>query len=153
MSDDKQIRHEEFEAEVHVAASPETVWEAMTTGIGEWWPHSFVDHPFRVALEPTIGGRFYEQFDESGAGALFAHVIYLEPRKVLRITGPMGLRGSATYTKTYRLEASRGGTTVRTSASILGAITQETADSYRTGGQQVLDSLKRHVEGVPVTAG
>ena len=110
-----------------MAASPESVWQVLTTGIGDWWPHSFTDDPFRIALEPTIGGRFYEQFDESGAGALYAHVTYLEP--------------------------GRGGTTVPTSASLVGALSAETVETYRTGGEEILKALRTHVEAAPVIAG
>jgi uncharacterized protein YndB with AHSA1/START domain len=143
------IDHAEIEAEVEVAASPTSVWEALTTGIGDWWPHTFQDRPLRIVLEPTIGGRFYEQFDESGAGALYATVTYLEPGRILRISGPMGLRGAAIYVKTYRLEAGGQGTRVRTTAAIFGAVAPETIEGYRTGGEEVLRALRAHLASGP----
>ncbi len=139
-----------FEAEVRIAASPAVVWEAMTTGVGSWWPHTFADAPVRIALEPEIGGRFYERFDESGAGALYAHVTYVEPEKTLRISGPMGMRGAVLYVKTYRLEPFDGGTVVRTSAQAMGAMDDETVEGYRVGGIELLDALKANVEGAVV---
>ena len=153
MTSDIALNHAEFEAEVDIAASPEAVWKALTETVGEWWPHSYEDHPVRIALEPTIGGRFYEQFNESGAGALYANVTYLEPGHVLRVSGPMGLRGAANYVKTYRIEPTAGGTKVRTSASIMGALSPETIEDYRNGGVEVLRSLKAHLEPVTASAG
>jgi uncharacterized protein YndB with AHSA1/START domain len=137
---------ETIEAEIEIDAPRADVWRALTEGVGEWWPHTFMDAPQRIALEPVIGGRFYEQFDKAGAGALYALVTYLEPEKVLRVSGAMGLRGAAMYVKTYRLEEAGEGTSVRTSASVLGAIPEETIAGYRAGNQEVVAALKAHVE-------
>ena len=146
------VHSAEIEAEIRIDADRDTVWRALTIDVGAWWPHTFQDQPLRVALEPEIGGRFYEQFDESGAGALYAHVTYIEPGRILRVSGPMGLGGAALYVKTYRLEADGGGTTVRTTAAILGAVTSDTIEGYRVGGRDVLAALKRHVEATAVGA-
>lgn len=139
----------EFEAQVAVAADVSAVWRALTDEIGNWWSHSFTDHPYAIVLEPRIGGRFYEQFDESGAGALYATVTYLEPHRILRISGPMGMPGARQYVKTYRLEAADGGTVVRTTASILGDLDPDMLERYRTGGESLLARLKEYAERRP----
>ena len=136
----------EFEAQVTIDAGVDSVWTALTEGVGEWWTHTFTDKPYAVVLEPVIGGRFYEQFDESGAGALYATVTYLEPGRILRTSGPMGMSGARQFVKTYRLEAADGATTVRTTASILGDVDAEMLANYRDGGRSLLEALKRHVE-------
>jgi uncharacterized protein YndB with AHSA1/START domain len=136
----------EIEAEIEIAAPVETVWNGLVNEIGQWWDHTFTDEPYGVFLEPTIGGRFYEQFDESGAGALHAHVTYIEPPKTLRISGPMGMPGARQYVKTYRLEALGDRTRVSTVASSVGDLSEELVESYRTGGDSLLATLKRHVE-------
>jgi DNA-binding transcriptional ArsR family regulator/uncharacterized protein YndB with AHSA1/START domain len=136
----------EIEAQVTIDAGVPAVWRALTDDVGEWWTHTFTDKPYAVVLEPVIGGRFYEQFDESGAGALYATVTYVEPGKVLRTSGPMGMPGARQYVKTYRLEAAGAATTVRTTASILGDVDAEMVAGYRDGGRSLLESLKRYVE-------
>jgi uncharacterized protein YndB with AHSA1/START domain len=136
----------EVEAEIRIAAEPGAVWRALTDDVGRWWPHTFEDRPYAIRLEPTIGGRFYEQFDGSGAGALYAHVTYLEPGRILRVSGPMGMRGAVLYVKTYRLEPDGEATIVRTTASMLGALTDAVREGYRSGGEQVLGALRRFVE-------
>jgi uncharacterized protein YndB with AHSA1/START domain len=141
----------EIEAEVTINAGPEAVWRALTEEVGQWWCHSFKDKPYAIVLEPVIGGRFYEQFDESGAGALYATVTYVEPYKVLRTNGSMGMPGARQYVKTYRLEASGDQTIVRTTASTMGDIAPELLAGYRDGGAELLEALKRHVEQVSVS--
>jgi DNA-binding transcriptional ArsR family regulator/uncharacterized protein YndB with AHSA1/START domain len=136
----------EIEAQVTIDAGVAAVWTALTEQIGQWWTHSFTDKPYAIVLEPVIGGRFYEQFDESGAGALYATVTYLEPGKTLRTSGPMGMPGASQYVKTYRLEADGEATTVRTTASVLGDIDPGTIANYSNGNRSLLESLKRYVE-------
>jgi DNA-binding transcriptional ArsR family regulator/uncharacterized protein YndB with AHSA1/START domain len=136
----------EIAAEVTIDAGPEAVWTALTDDIGQWWSHSFTDKPYAIVLEPVIGGRFYEQFDEAGAGALYATVTYIEPYRVLRTSGPMGMPGARQYVKTYRLEAAGDRTVVRTTASALGDIDADMLGRYEEGGQALLEALKRHVE-------
>jgi uncharacterized protein YndB with AHSA1/START domain len=136
----------EIEAEIRIRAQPPAVWRALTTEIGHWWPHTFTDEPRAIRLEPVIGGLFYEQFDDEGAGALYATVTYIQPQRMLRISGAMGMSGAALYVKTYRLEAVDGGTLVRTTASTLGAVSAETLENYRSGGAEVLQALKRFAE-------
>jgi len=137
----------DVEAEIMIDAPVEEVWRALTEEVGAWWPHSFTDSPSRIALEPRIGGRFYEQFDDTGAGALYALVTYIEPFRTLRVSGAMGMSGARQYVKTYRLEPGDGRTVVRTTASMLGDISEELQENYRTGGEGVLVALKQHLEG------
>lgn len=137
----------EIEAEIDIAAPVEEVWDSLTRRIGEWWDHTFRDEPHGVFLEPHPGGRFFEQFDASGAGALYAIVTYVDPLKVLRFSGPMGMPGARTYVKTYHLEPTETGTRVSTVASTLGDLSPELIEKYRGGGAHLLESLKRHAEG------
>jgi len=152
MSADRTIQHAELVTEIRIAAPPETVWEALTTGIGAWWPHTFNDRPKRIVLEPTIGGRFYEEFDDSGAGALYATVTYVDPVRTLRTSGPMGIQGAAMYVKTFQIEPDGDGAMVRSTASLMGAVDGEMVESYRAGGEEVLEALRRHlvVEPAPI---
>ncbi len=134
----------EVTARVGIAAEPASVWRSLIEDVGAWWPHSFGDEP-KIALEPWIGGRFYEEFGQGG-GALYALVTYLEPGKVLRVNGAMGMPGARQYVKTYTLDPTPDGTQVTTVASMLGDIDDERRASYREGGLGVLESLKRFVE-------
>jgi len=139
------ITIETIEAEIRIEALPAAVWTALTEEIGAWWPHRFEDGS-TVSLEPWVGGRFFEAFETADQGGLYAHVTYLERERMLRTSGPMGLRGAGLYVKTYRLEADGDGTIVRTHAEMLGAFSDEIRAGYRAGNVAVVEALKRHVE-------
>lgn len=132
-------------AEVRIGAPVDEVWRTLTEEIGAWWPHSFSDEP-KISIEPWIGGRFYEEFGDTGGGALYALVTYVDPTAKLTISGHMGMRGARQYVKTYELEPDGEGTRVRTVASMLGDLPPELRESYTNGGVEVLESLKRYVE-------
>jgi uncharacterized protein YndB with AHSA1/START domain len=135
----------ELTAEIEIDAPIDVVWRSITEYIGEWWPHSFSDEP-KIAIEPWIGGRFWEEFADTGGGALYATVTFLKPLRELTVSGSMGMRGARQYVKTYRLEERGAQTIVRTVASMLGDIDDETRESYTTGGVEVLERLKGHAE-------
>lgn len=131
---------EAVEAEIRIAAPIGTVWTSLADHMGDWWPHRF-QAGSKVGFEPRVGGRFYEQFDDAGSGALYATVTYLEPGRLLKICGPMGLDGAALYFKTFRLAADGDGTVVHTTATILGYVDDEDRASYRAGSTGVLEAL------------
>lgn len=72
---------------IRVGLDPATAFEVFTGEIGAWYrsgPHSWVD-PKRargVRLEPGVGGRFMEVYDE-GEGYVFGRVTAWEPGKRL----------------------------------------------------------------------
>ncbi|MGH3461884.1 MAG: SRPBCC family protein [Kribbellaceae bacterium] len=135
----------ELTAEIEIDAPAETVWRSLTEDIGSWWPHSFSAEP-KITLEAWVGGRFWEEFGDAAGGALYGLVTYLRPGAELTVSGAMGMRGARQYVKTYTLEASGSGTRVRTVASVLGDISDETRAGYEAGGVEVLERLKAFTE-------
>src|SRR5262249_12079968 len=107
-----------------------------------WWPHSFEGG--RISLEPWIGGRFMEEWDDGGA--LYAVVTHLVAGERLTTSGQMGMPGARQYVKTYELESAGDATIVRTTASTLGDISDERRENYRRGGLELLDALKAFTE-------
>jgi hypothetical protein len=75
--------------------APETIYDAITGDISEWWDHTFSQDPLKLYVETKPGGGFWEIFDESGDGVRHATVIYAHRGKVLRFEGPLGLSGRA----------------------------------------------------------
>ena len=68
---------------VDVAIPPSAAFELFTTGIARWWPlhHGFSyggDRAATIALEPRLGGRFYERFTD-GDELQVGEVIACEP--------------------------------------------------------------------------
>jgi uncharacterized protein YndB with AHSA1/START domain len=147
MITEPRVGLERIEAEVRIEAPIDAVWTALTTGIGSWWPHRFADGS-TVHLEPWVGGRFYEAFAaDEGGGGLYASVTYIESPRILRTSGSMGLRGAGMYVKTFRLEPDGDATIVRTHAEMLGAFSDETLESYRSGNVAVLEAFKSYMAG------
>jgi uncharacterized protein YndB with AHSA1/START domain len=134
----------DLNAEVRILAPVDVVWRSLVEDVGAWWPHSFSEEP-TITMEPWVGGRFMEEGE--GGSALYALVTHIVTGARLTISGPMGMRGARQYVKTYELTADGDATTVRTTASMLGDIDEELRESYRSGGEELLQAFKKYVEG------
>ena len=133
----------EIHAEIRIDAPSEVVWRSLVEDVGSWWPHSFSDDP-RISMEPWVGGRFMEEWDEGSA--LYALVTHIVTGRRLTVSGAMGMQGARQYVKTYTIEADGERTVVRTVASMLGDIPPDLREGYTTGGLELLGSLKAYVE-------
>ncbi len=133
----------EVHAEITIGAPADVVWRSIVEDVGAWWPHSFSDDP-RISLEPWVGGRFMEEWDEGAA--LYAVVTHIVHGKRLTVSGAMGMQGARQYVKTYTVEPDGEQTVVHTVASTLGDISPEQREGYRLGGIELLEALRRYVE-------
>ncbi|QCI94444.1 SRPBCC family protein [Novosphingobium sp. EMRT-2] len=104
-----------------VSATPAETWRAMTAP-GAWWSsaHTFSGSGTNLSLSPTVGGCFCERFPppkgtpatQPAGGVQHMRVIYVEPNRVLRLSGALGpLQSEAlTGTLTMALRATDTGT-------------------------------------------
>ncbi|MCB9357927.1 MAG: SRPBCC domain-containing protein [Calditrichaeota bacterium] len=114
---------------VTLPGEPDVLYDAMTGDISGWWDHSFSDQPHALKLEAWPGGRFIEEFDDQGNGALHATVILADRGKMIRYEGPMGLSGRAlTNVVTYEFSAEGDSTTIKVTAQVIGQVNTELAD-------------------------
>lgn len=82
-----------------VSATPAETWRAMTSP-GAWWSsaHTFSGSGANLSLSPTVGGCFCERFPppkgapatQQPGGVQHMRVIYVEPNRVLRLSGALG---------------------------------------------------------------
>ncbi len=108
--------------------TPEEMYDAMTGDILPWWDHHFSEHPKSLRIEPWPGGKFIEEFDDQGNGALHATVIFANRPKTLRYDGPLGLTGRALNSVvTYEFAAQGDSTQIKVTAQLEGAIDEEWA--------------------------
>src|SRR2546423_8450095 len=77
----------QFIQEVPVDAPPARVWETLVN-VGRWWGFDPGDRP-KWTLELWPGGRFLSESSD-GIQMLHGLVTYIEPNKLLRMSGQMG---------------------------------------------------------------
>lgn len=108
--------------------SPDEIFDAMTGDILPWWDHHFSENPKSLRIEPWVGGRFIEEFDDEGNGALHATVILCNRPNMIRFDGPLGLTGKAlTHVVTYEFTPQQDSTQVKVTVQLSGAIDTEWA--------------------------
>lgn len=89
-------------------ASIDRSWAALID-VGGWWTHHFAPDRPEMVLEPAAGGRFLERWGK-GSGALWGTVMHVEPPKLLRLHGPLGMgRLPCASVYEFHLEAGKGG--------------------------------------------
>ncbi len=144
---------EEITMEVPIAASPETVWKALTDDAGEWWPAEFYiggeagKRSYHIEAWP--GGRVYEQW-EGGGGLLWGQVWHAVPGKLLQVSGNAFPEwgGPAITFITWMLAATDSGCTLHFTEHTLGKTTPNNVAEKVKGWTFLLDGvLKAYIEG------
>lgn len=133
-----------FNYEIMILASTARVWGSLLT-IGEWWPHR-QNTGGALAMEPWIGGRLIETWENGGA--LWSTINHLEEEYEIVLAGQMALGGPVCGTWSCRLAGEELGSTLVTSTHIaFGLIGEENERFYRDGGWDLaLAALKNHAE-------
>lgn len=140
------LRRIQIEQEIVIAAPPLRVFAALTDEVGRWWDHAFAPTPRAIRLEPVVGGRFYQEWDDT-AGTLYATVTRVRPGAELTMVGPMGMRGPVQGVIEFAFEPHDGGTLLKLSHRALGELDDETERTYGEGWTRLLHRrLKPFVE-------
>jgi DNA-binding transcriptional ArsR family regulator len=132
--------------DVVIAGSRHAVFESITARIDQWWGSPAQDaRATGVSLETGLGGRFVEQWGDTG-GQIMATVTGLEPDRHLRLTGPFHF-GLALGDASFDLDDAPGGTLLRFSFRAVGAIDPAVVDGIESGWTTLVASrLKAFVE-------
>lgn len=136
----------ELDYGIVLSASPERVFRALTDEVHRWWPHTMRENPHRIVLEPQIGGRFMELYDEQGSGALYGLVEIYEPPTTLRIRGSVGMGLAVNLLWTVTLTPAGEGCRVRELCRVSGDTSQRMREGMRRGTEAEYEILKRWVE-------
>jgi len=121
---------------IELAAPPERVFAALTSEIGRWWPHTWRADAQAVVLEPQLGGRFMELWDDAGAGVVYGHVEVYAPPHTLRIRGSVGMNLAVNVMWTITLEERNGTTMLREVARVSGETTERLKAGMRKGTEE-----------------
>ena len=126
------VRVVRLETELRFKATPERVFDALTSRVREWFPHSYGDaRTVAIVIEPRAGGAHYEDWGD-GAGYVYGHVTVWDPPRALALRGRI-MPGSILDTE-YELEPDLGETILRVSKVAVGPMTDEEAAGVRTFG-------------------
>lgn len=149
----EQAHIADLHLEIRIAAEPQSVWQALTSDIGKWWPSEFFcggggETERRFLLEAHPGGRMWEDWG-SGDGLLWATVVNVVAGKSLDLAGIQGPAwgGPSTWFSSYALEADGDGTKLRFTQSGFGRISETAMASMETGWQFLLSSMGAYLEG------
>lgn len=141
----------QFIQEVPIDAPPARVWQSLLN-IAGWWRFAPDDRPI-VTLETWPGGRFFSERADNGdvVQSLHGLVTHIEPNKLLRIAGQMGLTHlPAMHALIWELQPRKGGDTtlLRFAQRTFGFMDADVKKRYQGGWKVLFPQLKALAEGV-----
>ncbi len=142
----EQVRTVRIECELRFRATPQRVFEALTTQSLQWFPHTYGGDRVRaVVVEPFVGGRHYEDWG-GGAGHLYGHVTAIDAPHGYSTRGRI-MPGTILDTS-YKFEADGDATVLRMSKVAVGPMSAEEAASVGTHGDlsRFADALRAVIE-------
>lgn len=133
-----------IEQEVLLKAPLAKAWKSLLD-VDSWWCHHYRPGS-RLILEPKAAGRFAE-IGPKGFEALFGTVTFIEPRRLVRLNGPLGMHTlpvNSVYS--YELTEVTGGTLLKLSHRAVGLLDPGWARSHKSGWQELWGHLTAFVE-------
>jgi len=135
------------ELTIWIDAPQETVWHKGLHEINSWWRSNLHDTSLGVFIEPWIGGRFWQKYDEDGNGVLYGTVAYINAPKALHLANAFGMAGVSVWTNTWRLFPQDGGTLFLYTNQIMSELPERyMSGRYKALTRELLQSLKEYVE-------
>lgn len=142
-ADEPQAQIVEVAMDWTVFAFPQTVWQVLTSQIGDWWPVEHRAGPAGAAmtLDPVPGGSLAERTTD-GAGIEWYRVIAVEPLKSIDLAGQLASRygGPATSLLHISLDtgAEDGAVIIRLTDSVFGRVGPSLRASLTSGWEAII---------------
>ncbi len=137
---------------IEIAAPPTKVYETMVGQIGAWWDpdHTFSGDADNLYLEARVNGCFCETLGGEG-GVRHLTVVYVEPGKLVRLTGGLGplQQAGVAGAMSWSFATAAAGTTLEFTYSVGGYVSGGLAGwavPVDSVWQDLLGRLKRTVE-------
>jgi len=130
---------------MEIKASPEKVFEGLLQHLCDMEGEPGKPR-IKLKLERKPGGRWYRDLG-SDSGHLWGFIQSIKPPTLLEIFGPLMLSYPVATHMIMRLSPIEGGTKLVFQNEILGPIPDDFGDGMREGWGQMLDAMKRDVEG------
>ncbi len=136
-----------IEQEVRIKASPDRVFDAITSEIDKWWAYRVCKGGAAMKLEAWPGGLMIES-DGDGNGLVWGRVLQIERAKIIRIEEPMGnmpLPRSGAHI--YKLAADGEHTIVKLICQQMGQLSEKDKACLEDGWKELLDThLRKWIE-------
>ncbi len=129
-----------YEMSIYLAAPPPKVFGAFVNEIDRWWTYRLRDRT-RCTIEPWVGGRWLQEWDNGGA--LFGTFTVFDPPRLLCISGPLAMSRAAQNLLQFQFDPADTGTNVVVSHQAFGDFDADTADIYRNGWDELIGSSLR----------
>jgi uncharacterized protein YndB with AHSA1/START domain len=140
----------QFIQEVKIDASPAAAWKALLNAGGWFRFENPQGQRPKVTLDARLGGLFMSKTKGGSEQRLFGHVSYIEPGKLLRINGSMGITHlpvSSAIIFELQPRANGKATTLRMCHRAFGYLTSDQEKGYKGGWKQLLPQIKTLAEG------
>ena len=123
--------------EVFINAPVEHTFRALIEDVASYWSHTWSENPHGIVLEPRVGGRFFEQFDEAGNGVLYGTVDMILPPYRLRYSGNVGMLKAVHFVFDIELQDQDGGTLLKETTLAAGDVSEKMIASMKRGSAEV----------------
>lgn len=144
---DTPVRIAVAACEVHIAASPQKVYEMFLNEPQNWFfesEESKSKTPTRC--ENTIGGKFYIELPEGGFNTI-GEITMLKPGQKIRMRGDCTMPQAVLMNMTISFDGTDGGTLVSVDHRMFGEFDDSAPAEFEAGWQHGLDNLRDLVEG------
>lgn len=124
-----------YEVSIFLPVPAPRAFSAFVNDLDRWWTFRLRDRT-RCIIEPHVGGRWMQEWDNGGA--LFGNFTVFDPPKMLVITGPLAMTQPAYNRVEFRFEPVEGGTKLWVLHQAFGEFEPDTADMYTDGWEELL---------------
>jgi uncharacterized protein YndB with AHSA1/START domain len=129
-----------YELSIYIGAPPPKVFGAFVNEIDRWWTFRLRDRT-RCTIEPWVGGRWMQEWDNGGA--LFGNFTVFDPPRLLCIAGPLAMSRAAQNLLQFEFDPADTGTSVVITHQAFGDFDPDTAEIYRNGWDELIGSALR----------
>lgn len=129
-----------YELSIYLPAPPPKVFGAFVNEIDRWWTYRLRDRT-RCTIEPWVGGRWLQEWDNGGA--LFGNFTVFDPPRLLCLAGPLAMSRAAVNLLQFQFDPADTGTSITISHQAFGDFDPDTAEIYRNGWDELIGSSLR----------
>lgn len=138
---ESSFRLVKIEQEMRINAPREKVFAALTSELGNWWPHRFKPDS-EVYCDTHVGGASGERFS-NGGGALYGEIVYYDPPYKLAQAGASALCKGMSAFGVDTLEVDGDGTLYKKEMQFWGVVPPDTERMYTEGTRELMERALR----------